>query len=368
MQPMRVCVLFYENPGEGQAGRDAVVSQVASALQENGHQVSLLGISNDLRRLIDWLTKNKPDMVFNLCETFDDIDAHEMHVAAVLEMLGQPFTGSSPSRMAIRQDKALTKKVLAFHGVLTPQFATFEKQNIEFAGRMRFPMLVKPLHGDASLGIHDASVVNDYKSLLTRISNIHNELNDAAIVEEYIDGREIFVGVLGNPPEPLPLVEIDFSELPLSHPRIFSREAKFDVASPQYNGTTLVIAEDLTPETSSRVVRAGIESVRALGLTDYGRVDIRLAPDGSPYVVEVNANPYLEQGGAIATAAEEAGISYPQLINRILDCARKRWYPPQTARAGAKARLLGSASQPREGTRLKQPQARGLERAAKLNA
>jgi len=367
MQPMRVCVLFYESPGEGQAGRDAVVSQVASALTEKGHQVSLLGISNDLRRLIDWMAKNKPEMVFNLCETFDDIDAHEMHVAAVLEMIGQPFTGTRPARMAVRQDKALTKKVLAFHGVLTPQFATFEKHNIEFSGRMHFPMLVKPLHGDASLGIHDASVVRDYKSLLGRISFIHNDLNDAAIVEEYIDGREIFVGFLGNPLDPLPLVEIDFSELPLSHPRIFGREAKFDTASPQYNGTTLVIAEDLTPETSSRVFQAGIESVRAMGLSDYGRVDIRLAPDGLPYVVEVNANPYLEQAGAIATAAQEAGILYPDLVNRILDCARLRWYPPQSGRAGAKARIPRIAAQPRDGARLKTRPARGLERAAKLN-
>jgi D-alanine-D-alanine ligase len=270
--------------------------------------------------------------------------------------------------MAVRQDKALTKKVLAFHGVLTPQFATFEKHNIEFSGRMHFPMLVKPLHGDASLGIHDASVVNDYKSLLNRISFIHSDLNDAAIVEEYIDGREIFAGFVGNPLEPLPLVEIDFSELPLSHPRIFGREAKFDTTSPQYNGTTLVIAEDLTPETSSRVFQAGLEAVRAMGLTDYGRVDIRLAPDGLPYVVEVNANPYLEQGGAIATAAQEAGIAYADLIDRILNCARLRWYPPQTGRAGAKARIPRSASEPRDGARLKQRPGRDLVRSAKLSA
>jgi D-alanine-D-alanine ligase len=362
-------VLFYEVPGEGQSGRDAVVGQVSGALKDAGHQVSLLGISSDLRKLIDNLSKNKPEMVFNLCETFDNVDTHEMHVAAVLEMIGQPFTGTGPARMAIRQDKALTKKVLAFHGVLTPQFATFEKHNIEFAGRMRFPMLVKPLHGDASLGVQDASVVGDYKSLLSRISFIHNELDDAAIVEEYIDGREIFVGFLGNsPPEPLPLVEIDFSELPVSHPRIFGREAKFDTESPQYNGTTLVVAEDIPPETSSRVVKAGMESIRALGLADYGRVDIRLAPDGSPYVVEVNANPYLEKSGAIATAAQEAGISYTDLVNRILDAARKRWYRPQPARASAKARLPRTASQPREAARLKQPEARELERSAKVNA
>jgi D-alanine-D-alanine ligase len=362
-------VLFYEVPGEGQSGRDAVVGQVGAALKEAGHQVSLLGISNDLRKLIDNLTKNKPEMVFNLCEGFSDVDAHEMHVTAVLEMLRQPFTGTDASRMAVRQDKALTKKVLAFHGVPTPQFAVFDKQDIEFDGRMRFPMLVKPLHGDASLGVHDASVVGDYKSLLSRISFIHNELDDAAIVEEYIDGREIFAGFLGNsPPEPLPLVEIDFSELPISYPRIFSREAKFDVNSPQYNGTTLVVAEEMPPETSSRVERAALESVRALGLADYGRVDIRLAPDGTPYVVEVNANPYLEKEGAIATAAQEAGISYTDLISRILDAARKRWYRPQPARASAKARMPRAASQPREGARMKQPQAREPERTAKVNA
>jgi D-alanine-D-alanine ligase len=362
-------VLFHEIPGEGQSGRDAVVGHVSAALKEAGHQVSLLGISSDLRKLIDNLTRNKPEMVFNLCEGFADVDAHEMHVAAVLEMLGQPFTGTGPSSMAIRQDKALTKKVLAFHGVRTPQFATFEKHNIEFAGRMRFPMLVKPLHGDASLGVHDTSVVGDYKSLLGQISYIHNELDDAAIVEEYIDGREIFVGFLGNnPPEPLPLVEIDFSELPISHPRIFGREAKFDADSPQFNGTNLVVAEELPPETGSRVVKAGMESIRALGLVDYGRVDIRLAPDGSPYVVEVNANPYLEQSGAIATAAQEAGITYTDLIGRILDAARRRWFRPQTSRAGAKARLPQAATQPREGARLKQPRPREIERSAKINA
>jgi D-alanine-D-alanine ligase len=362
-------VLFYEIPGEGQSGRDAVVGQVSAALKEAGHQVSLLGISNDLRKLIDNLTKNKPEMVYNLCEGFGDVDAHEMHVTAVLEMLGQPFTGTGAARMAVRQDKALTKKVLAFHGVRTPQFAVFERQDIEFDGRMRFPMLVKPLHGDASLGVHDTSIVSDYKSLLSRISFIHNEVDDAAIVEEYIDGREIFAGFLGNnPPEPLPLVEIDFSELPVAYPRIFSREAKFDVGSPQYNGTSLVVAEDVPPETSSRVVTAATESIRALGLADYGRVDIRLAPDGLPYVVEVNANPYLEQSGAIATAAQEAGISYTELVNRILDSARKRWYRPTPARASAKARMSRAASQPRDAARLKQPQARELERSAKVNA
>jgi D-alanine-D-alanine ligase len=147
MQPMRVCVLFYESPGEGQAGRDAVVSQVASAHTEKGHQVSLLGISNDLAGTIDWMAKNKPEMVFNLCETFDDIDAHEMHVAAVLEMIGQPFT--APARPA--WPSARTRNAHSRRSRLPRrahlQFATFEKHNIEFSGRMHFDARQTPPRG-----------------------------------------------------------------------------------------------------------------------------------------------------------------------------------------------------------------------------
>ena len=158
----------------------------------------MIGINDDLRELLDKLDEKRPDMVFNLCERFADNDEYEMHVTAVLAMLGQPFTGTGPAGMALRQDKAVTKKLLKFHEVRYPNYATFDKDNLEFAGNMRFPLFVKPLHGDTLLGIDDSSLVNEYAKLIERISFIQTQLRVPALVEEYIEGSEFYVGILGN--------------------------------------------------------------------------------------------------------------------------------------------------------------------------
>jgi D-alanine-D-alanine ligase len=326
MEKMKISVLFWEWPSEGGMKHDEVVDQIALALSEGGHEVALLGISNSLVELVEKLKEQQPELVFNLCETFADNDHYEMNVTAVLEMLGMRFTGTGPSGMALRQDKAITKKLLAFHDVRCPEFATFDRDRLEFAGKMRFPLLIKPLHGDASAGVDDSSLVRDYVSLVQRINFIQNELNDTALVEEYIEGREFYVSILGNdPPEVLPLIELDFSRLPESYPRIYGREAKFDENSVQYNGTNAVVATDLPPEVRNRILMTGLEASHVMQCNDYARVDIRLTPDGRPYVVEVNANPYLEQTGAVAVAALQAGMSFKTLVNRIVEIARKRW-------------------------------------------
>jgi len=323
---MKISVLFWEWPADGQMKHDEVVDQVQQALIDSGHQATLLGITNDLKYLVDRLDEQKPDLVFNLVETFADDDSFEMNIAAVLQMLGVRFTGSSPRVMAVRQDKGLTKKLLAFHDVRCPQFATFDHDNIEFAGKMRFPLLVKPLHGDASAGVGDSSLVTDFRSLVERIAFIHTELHDTALVEEYIEGREFYVSVLGNdPPEVLPLVEMDFSDLPEGYPHIYGREAKFDEKSVHFAGTNAVIATDLSAELRHRIEMTGLAAAQAMEVSDYARVDIRVARDGQPYVVEVNANPYLEQTGAYALAALQAGYSHRGLINQIVEIAWERW-------------------------------------------
>jgi D-alanine-D-alanine ligase len=248
-----------------------------------------------------------------------------MHVTAVLEMLGVRFTGTGPAGMVLRSDKALTKKLLKFYDVNCSSYAVFDKKHLEFSGRMRFPLFIKPLHGDASLCVDDASLVEDYGKLIERADFIQKELNDAALVEEYVDGRELYVTVLGNdPPVALPIIEVDFTKLPAGHPRIYGHEAKFEAGTVQYDGTHTVVGKDLSPEVRSRVAHAAKEAVHALQVSDYARVDIRLPLEGVPFVVEVNANPYLEASSETAMAAKAVGMDYNTLINRILEVAWER--------------------------------------------
>ncbi|MCL5090975.1 MAG: ATP-grasp domain-containing protein [Patescibacteria group bacterium] len=326
MDKLKISVLFDEDRSNHESTHDEVVDEVVNALTESGHKTSLLGIHNNLHELIDNLEDQKPDLVFNLCETFDDDYYGEMYVAAVLSMMKIRFTGTGPAGMAFRQDKAVTKKLMAFYDVPCPNYATFAKGKLEFAGKMRFPLFVKPLRGDASTGVSGNSLVNDYDSMVKRIDFIHKELNEVALVEEYIDGREFFVSVLGNdPPEVLPLLELDYSKLPSHLPKIYSEKAKFDEESEEYNAINFGVATDLTPELRNSISMVGAKAAHALQVMDYARVDIRLAQDGVPYVVEVNANPYLERTAEFAVAALQAGMGYNTLVNKIAEISWNRW-------------------------------------------
>lgn len=327
MHKLKISILFNEEyESEHQTSHDEVVDQVANALTESEHKVSMLGISNDLRVLLNKLDEQKPDMVFNLCETFDDNYYGEMYVAAVLNMLNVRFTGTGPAGMAFRQDKAVTKKLLAFYDVPCPAYATFARDKLEFAGKMRFPLFVKPLRKDASAGIDDLSLVTDYNSLMRKIDYIHRTLKDTALVEEYIEGREFFVSILGNdPPEALPLIELDFSKLPENYKHIYSEKAKFDEKSEVYKLINFGIATDLTSEIRNKITMMGVKAANALQVKDYARVDVRLSQDGTPYVVEVNANPYIERSAEYAVAALQAGMGYTSLINKIVELAWTRW-------------------------------------------
>lgn len=330
MDKLKISVLYWEDRSQETPCHDEVVDEVFAALSEGGHKTSLIGISDDLRELLDNLDDKRPDLVFNLCERFADDDAYEMHVTAVLAMLGQPFTGTGPAGMALRQDKAVTKKLLKFHGVSYPNYATFDKDNLEFAGKMRFPLFVKPLQGDTSIGIDDSSLVTEYSKLIERIGFIQTQLKVPALVEEYIEGREFYVGILGNEAaEILPVMELDFSKLPGGFPRIYGHEAKTEVGSLQFGAVNAVVATELAPEVRARLVIAGREAAYALKVQDYARVDIRLTADGIPIVVEVNANPYLERTSALPLAALQAGMGHTTLVNRIVEIARKRWEPTE---------------------------------------
>ena len=326
MDPLKISVLFWEDRTPGVPEHDEVVDQVAAALTEGGHKVSLIGIYNDLRELLDKLDEQKPQLVFNLCERFADNDLFDMHVITVLDMLGVPFTGAAPLGAALRQDKTVTKKLLKFHDVPYPNAITFDKNEIEFAGNIRFPLFVKPVSGDASSGIDDSSLVTEYSKLVERISFIQTQLKLPALVEEYIAGREFYVSILGNSPaEVLPVMELDFAKLPDGYPKIYGADAKSDQSSVQYNSVNAIVATELSPEVRARIANVGREAAYALKVRDYARVDIRLTDDGRAVVLEVNANPYLERTSAFALAALQAGMGYTTLINRIAEIAWKRY-------------------------------------------
>jgi D-alanine-D-alanine ligase len=325
-EKLKITILFNEEKKNHETIHDEVVDQVANALTEGGHIVSLLGINNNLLHMINGLEKQQPELVFNLCETFADNYYGEMYVAAVLSMLNLRFTGTGAAGMALRQDKAVTKKLLAFYDIPCPQYATFAKDKLEFAGKMKFPLFVKPLKKDSSAGIDEHSLVNDYNSLMKKIDYIHKELKDTALVEEYIEGREFYVSVLGNDPqEALPLIELDYSKLPEGVKHIYSEKAKFDENSKVYELINFGIATDINPEIRNKITMIGVKAAAALQVYDYARVDIRLAQDGTPYVVEVNANPYLENTAEFAVAALQAGMAYSTLINKIVEIAWNRF-------------------------------------------
>ncbi len=339
MDRLKISVLYWEERKQEGTLHDEVVDEIAGALSEGGHKTSLIGIGDDLRELLDKLDDRRPDLVFNVCERFADNDDNEMHVTAVLEMLGQPFTGTGPAGMALRQDKAITKKLLEFHEVPYPNFAVFDRFNIELAGKMHFPLIVKPLRGDTSLGIDDSSLVTEYAKLDERIHFIQTQLKEPALVEEYIEGREFYVSILGNEPaEVLPVMELDFSKLPPGSPRIYGHEAKSVITSPQYAAVNAVVATELTAETRARITMAAKEAAIALKVRDYARVDIRLTADGVPMVVEMNANPYLERTSAFALAALQAGVGYTSLVGRIAEIAWRRSEPTPFLKELQKAR------------------------------
>jgi D-alanine-D-alanine ligase len=317
---VKITVLTYLDDGENSKEYDPVVPQVARTLRKLGHRVSVLGVHGDVKRLIAGLARRKPDLVFNLMEMFGDIP-----VTGLLDLLGVDYTGSGPGELYLSQDKGLTKRLLAFEDILYPRFAVFSRETgFETGGNLRMPLFVKPLRSDASLGIGGKSLVHDWTALMEQVSAIRKEVDDAALAEEYIEGREFYVGVIGNSqPKALPPVEIDFTGFPEGVPKVMDSKAKWDERSKEYKGTRSVLVQ-LPDELRARLQKVAVDAYRALRVRDYGRVDLRLTDTGDIYVLEVNASCYLEKNSEFAMAGGAAGLDYPRLIERIVDLALAR--------------------------------------------
>ena len=309
---------------------DPVLDQLRAAIQACDHSVKLLAVSDTVAPLVTALLDAAPDLVFNLAESFGGKSALESNVAALLNLLGLRYTGSSPAGLLLAGDKSLTKKVLSFHGIKTPEFATVFRGALDWAGNIEFPVIVKPPQEDASLGITSSSVVHDLRELFTRIDALQSEFQQPVLVEQFVEGREFYVGVLGNAnARALPIMELDFSGFPAGVPRIASWEAKWGDdgagSGEQFAGTRSIFPSDVPPALTERMQQAALEAFHALRLRDYARIDLRVTSDEQIFVIEVNPNCYLERESEFSRAAAEGGLAYDALIARILELATARY-------------------------------------------
>lgn len=313
---------------------DPVLEQLEHALRGLGHDVSRVGVAKDVEPLIAAIRAADPALVVNLAESFAGRSALESNVAALLNLLDLRYTGSGPAALMMAGDKSLTKQVLGFHQILTPEFATIYRGALDHAGDLHFPLIVKPPQEDASLGITSKSVVRDINGLLGMMDSLQREFQSPVLVEEFVEGREFYVGVLGNVnPIALPVIELDFSAFPADRARIASWEAKWgeggtggtEETGAEFTGTRSIFPTDVSEELLGRMQAVAVEAFNALRLRDYGRIDLRVTDDERIYVIEVNPNCYLEASGEFSRAATEAGMAHEQLIGRIVELAVGRY-------------------------------------------
>jgi len=329
MRKLRVLVLMHENlvpPDtlEGYSDEEQLEWKtefdVLHTLRHMGHDAQPLGVSDDLgkiRRLIlDW----KPQIAFNLLEEFHGVWLYDTHVVSFLELMRQMYTGCNPRGLMLAHDKVLTKQLLAYHRIPTPKFyvAPLQRQT-RMPKRMKFPLLVKSATADASLGITAASRVNTPEELEVQIARIHAEVQTDALVEEYIGGRELYVGVLGNHRlQTFPAWELKFANAP-DMPVIATADVKWNAEHQKQLGVTTGAAEDLPPGLEAKIARLSRRVYRALHLSGFARMDFRVSPEGKPYVLEANPNPNLSYGEDYAEAAHAAGIEYEELLQRLMN-------------------------------------------------
>jgi D-alanine-D-alanine ligase len=304
---------------------DEDIQEVYEALKKVGHNPVYVRLDGTRESLIE-LARSQTDLLFNLVESFGGDDSQDTNIAGYLELLGRRFTGAGSSGLYLAQDKTLAKKIFTFHGIHTPYFTTVYRGRLEHSHDISFPVIVKPAREDGSIGIQFGAVCSSIKELMERIDYIHAEFDSPALIEEYIEGRELYVGVLGNEkPEALPVVELDLSKLPAGTPRIAGSEVKWEEDTQAYKATKPFFPDDLPEETVTKLQETAVQAFNALQLRDYGRIDFRLASDGTIHVLEVNPNPYLLSSAELSMAAKKSGRSYDALVNGIVDSALGRY-------------------------------------------
>ena len=319
-----------------------VEDEVAETLGKLGHEASLHVLDGSIKSL-HALARMECDLMFNLAESFGGNDTADYCIAAYLEMIGKRITGCGSHGLLFAQDKGVAKKILEFHGIHTPVFARSYRGRLDFSHDLEFPVIVKPAREDGSIGIEFNAVVSSIRELMERIDWLHANFDSPVLIEEYVEGREMYVGVIGNDnPTALPVIELDLSKLPEGTPRIAGAEVKWGKGTRAYRDTKsavvenlpdetvalmhqTAVADDLPEETTALLQTTAIAVYQALELRDYARIDMRLRPDGRVAVIEANPNPWLASKAEFAMAARKSGRNYTQLIEEIVDLALARY-------------------------------------------
>jgi D-alanine-D-alanine ligase len=320
---------------------------VVQALAAAGCEAGTVGVGRDLHGAVEEITDFAPDVVFNLCESIDGASNLEPLLPLLLERAGLAYTGSSPLTLGLCVHKHRAKDALRGAGVPTPEAVVLTAPDVSRVA-VPFPLIVKPVREDASVGITVDSVVHDRKALARQVTFVLARYRQPALVERYIEGREIYVSMLGRLPggagagvggaQMLPLYEIDFSEMPKGCPRIVSFDGKWVESSPEFRGTKPVPCEGLSPEVLTRIAEVAETAFAAMELRDYARLDVRLSAEGIPYVIDVNPNCDLSEGAGFARAARAAGLGYDEVVRRIVDLALLRRPHADTIPLAARAR------------------------------
>jgi D-alanine-D-alanine ligase len=299
---------------------------IFTTLRESGHELEGLGVQFDLAPLREAIETFEPDIVFNLLDEFHGYTLYCQHIASFLELLRVPYTGCNPRGLVLSQSKDLSKKLVKHHRIPTPAFAVFPmRRKVKRPRQLAFPLIVKSVTEDASLGISQASVVDSDERLEERVAFIHERVGTPAIVEQYIDGREIYVGVLGNDRlTALPVWELRFTALPSGALPIATEHVKHNVEYQKRRGVLQGPAEELSPLLETKIREMAKRCCRILELDGYARIDLRLGADGVPYFIEANPNPEIAASEELAQSALHDGIAYPDLLNRILSLGLQR--------------------------------------------
>ncbi len=292
---------------------------VMTFLENAQHEVRALGLYDNLADLRNAIREWQPDIAFNLLQEFQGIITYDQHIVAYLELMRQPYTGCNPRGMMISRDKVLSKQILSYHRIPTPNFALFRRgRRFRPSRRLRFPLFVKSATEDASLGIAQASVVDDQTRLRERVEFIHEHTRTDALVEEYIEGRELYVGICGNQRlTTFPVWEMNFGTL-AETTGIATRKVKWDLKYQQKHGIMTGPAQGLSAAAEQAIVRLSKRAYRALYMSGYARIDFRMKADGSVYLLEANCNPNLSYGEDFAESAAHGGLSYEALLLRII--------------------------------------------------
>ena len=329
MKKLRALVLMHESlvPPDSMDGyTDAEILEwktefdVVNTLREMGHEVLPLGVYDDLGEIRRAAEEFKPHIWFNLLEEFHGVGVYDHHVVSFLELMKQHYTGCNPRGLLLAHDKPLAKQILSFHRIHSPGFFVVPRgKKVNLPRRLEFPLLVKSASEDASLGITNASVVSDQERLLEQVHVMHSEFASDALVEHYIEGRELYVGVIGNRQlKVFPIWEMIFQNARPGQPKIATSRVKWDEAHQKKLGVKTHEAQGLSPEIENKIRRICKRVYRALSLSGYARIDLRLRDDGEIFVIEANPNPNLSFGEDFAESAEHMGLGYEELLQKII--------------------------------------------------